>query len=52
MGAESVATDPIDPQRVYIAAGMHVNEPAAILRSMDQGKTFQTVPGALQNGRQ
>jgi len=56
MGAESVATDPIDPQRVYIAAGMHVNEPAAILRSMDQGKTFQTIPvpfrmGGNENGR-
>ncbi len=56
MGSESIATDPLDPQRVYIAAGMHQNEPAAILRSMDQGKTFQTVPvpfrmGGNENGR-
>jgi hypothetical protein len=56
MGSESIATDPLDPQRVYIAAGMHVNAPAAILRSMDQGKTFQTVPvpflmGGNENGR-
>jgi len=56
MGAESIATDPIDPQRVYIAAGMHQTEPAAILRSMDQGKTFQTVAvpfrmGGNENGR-
>jgi hypothetical protein len=56
MGSESIATDPIDPQRVYIAAGMHQNEPAAILRSMDQGQTFQTVAvpfrmGGNENGR-
>jgi len=42
-GSESIATDPIDPQRVYIAAGMGQGQPAAILRSMNQGKTFQTV---------
>jgi len=56
MGSESIATDSIDPQRVYIAAGMHQNEPAAILRSTDQGKTFQTVEvpfrmGGNENGR-
>ena len=50
MGAESVATDPIDPQRVYIAAGMHVNESSSILRSMDQGKTFQVVPVPFKMG--
>lgn len=55
-GTESVATDPIDPQRVYIAAGMHQTDQAAILRSMDQGKTFQTVNvpfrmGGNENGR-
>jgi hypothetical protein len=42
-GSESIATDPIDPNRLYIAAGMYPNGPAAILRSMDQGKTFQVV---------
>ena len=41
-GSESIATDPLDPQRVYIAAGMGPGQ-AAILRSMDQGKTFQVV---------
>jgi photosystem II stability/assembly factor-like uncharacterized protein len=56
MGSESIATDWLDPRRVYIAAGMHQNEPAAILRSMDQGKTFQTVQvpfrmGGNENGR-
>ena len=55
-GSESIATDPIDPQRVYIAAGMGEGQPAAILRSMDQGKTFQTVDvpfrmGGNSNGR-
>jgi len=42
-GSESIATDPIDPNRVYIAAGMGPSQPAAILRSLDQGRTFQVV---------
>jgi len=55
-GSESIATDPIDPQRVYIAAGMGQAQPAAILRSMDQGKTFKVVDvpfrmGGNENGR-
>ena len=49
-GSESIATDPIDPQRVYIAAGMYQGQPAAILRSMDQGKTFQTVDVPFRMG--
>ena len=49
-GSESVATDPIDPQRIYIAAGMYQGQPAAILRSMDQGKTFQTVAVPFRMG--
>ncbi|MGA3180474.1 MAG: hypothetical protein ABSF38_09050 [Verrucomicrobiota bacterium] len=48
-GSESIATDPIDPQRVYIAAGMGPGQ-AAILRSMDQGKTFQVVNVPFQMG--
>ena len=43
-GIESVAVDPTDPSRVYIAAGMYSQpwaKPGAILRSMDQGKTWQ-----------
>jgi xyloglucan-specific exo-beta-1,4-glucanase len=48
-GSESIATDPIDPQRVYIAAGMGPGQ-AAILRSMDQGKTFQVVDVPFQMG--
>jgi len=41
MGIESVAPDPSDPQRVYLAAGMYSGGAAAILRSADQGRTFQ-----------
>ncbi len=41
-GTESIAPDPINPNVVYIAAGMYRNDPAAILRSRDKGK-----PGRL-----
>uniref|UniRef100_A0AAU2VEP4 RICIN domain-containing protein n=1 Tax=Streptomyces sp. NBC_00003 TaxID=2903608 RepID=A0AAU2VEP4_9ACTN len=44
LGTESVATDPVDPNRVYLASGTYTNDWAgngAILRSTDQGKTFQ-----------
>jgi len=42
-GSESLATDPVDPNRLYIAQGMYSRDPAAIMRSMDQGKTFQVI---------
>ncbi|HEX3744256.1 MAG TPA: hypothetical protein VHW09_10015 [Bryobacteraceae bacterium] len=44
-GPESIALDPTDPQRVYIAAGMYNcgGCPAAMLISTDQGATFTTV---------
>jgi hypothetical protein len=41
MGPESIAVDPNDPNKVYIAAGMYATQRAAILRSNDRGKTFQ-----------
>jgi photosystem II stability/assembly factor-like uncharacterized protein len=44
LGIESVATDPVDPDRLYLATGTYTNEWAgngAILRSTDQGRTFQ-----------
>jgi photosystem II stability/assembly factor-like uncharacterized protein len=41
MGIESIALDPSDPQRVYLAAGTYSRGDAAILRSDDQGRTFQ-----------
>jgi hypothetical protein len=46
MGVESIAVDPTDSNRVYLAAGMYLHwSPinAAILVSTDQGNTFQRV---------
>jgi photosystem II stability/assembly factor-like uncharacterized protein len=40
-GIESIALDPSDPKRVYLAAGTYSQGGAAILRSDDQGRTFQ-----------
>ena len=40
-GIESIALDPSDPSRVYLAAGTYMSGPAAILRSDDQGRTFE-----------
>ena len=43
-GIESVALDPSDPSRVYLAAGTYTSERAgngAILRSADRGASFQ-----------
>ena len=40
-GIESIALDPSDPNRVYLAAGTYSRGDAAILRSDDQGRTFQ-----------
>ena len=44
-GVESIAIDPHDPQRVYLAVGTYTNEwttqNGAILRSSNQGHTFQ-----------
>lgn len=43
-GIESLAIDPADPNRLYLACGTYTNEwghPGAILRSNDQGRTFE-----------
>lgn len=43
-GIESLALDPQDPNRVYIAAGTYTNDwagNAAMLRSSDRGETWQ-----------
>jgi len=44
-GVESIAADPIDARRVYLAVGTYTNEwttqNGAILRSFDYGQTFQ-----------
>ena len=55
-GTESLATDPVDPNRLYLAQGMYSRDPAAIFRSTDQGKTFQVIDvpfrmGGNENGR-
>lgn len=53
-GAESVATDPSDPTRLYIAGGTYTNGWASsngvILRSTDQGKTFQVTQMPFKMG--
>ena len=59
MGVESIAVDPSDPNRVYLACGTYTNArtpDGAVLRSSDRGKTFQrtNVPikfGGNENGR-
>jgi len=59
MGVESIAVDPSDPERVYLACGTYTNAQTpdgAILRSNDRGRTFQrtNVPfkfGGNESGR-
>ncbi|SED03633.1 RICIN domain-containing protein [Streptomyces sp. TLI_105] len=44
LGIDALATDPVDPGRLYLAAGTYTNEWAgngALLRSTDRGRTFQ-----------
>uniref|UniRef100_UPI000594F104 X2-like carbohydrate binding domain-containing protein n=1 Tax=Paenibacillus curdlanolyticus TaxID=59840 RepID=UPI000594F104 len=45
LGVDALATDPVDPNRVYIAAGMYTNgwDPnhGYIMRSTDKGNTWQ-----------
>ena len=55
-GCESVAPDPVDPDKVYLALGTYSSGPAGIARSADRGKTFQvtTIPvpmGGNEDGR-
>src|SRR5579871_1977113 len=59
MGVESIALDPTDPNKLYMACGMYTNSSspnAALLRSRDQGRTFERseLPfkmGGNENGR-
>ncbi|WP_232841896.1 glycoside hydrolase family 44 protein [Caldicellulosiruptor acetigenus] len=48
LGVESIATDPVDPNRLYIAAGTYTNSwtsmNGAILISQDKGNSFEKVP--------
>ena len=55
-GIESIGLDPSDPNRLYLAAGTYSRNPAAILRSEDQGRTFEISPvpfhmGGNEDGR-
>ncbi len=49
-GIESLALDPADPQRVYLAAGAYSSGAAAILRSEDQGRTFKRMDVPFKMG--
>lgn len=58
MGVESIALDPSDPNRLYMACGTYTNSPGpnAILISGDRGATFKRVDvpfrmGGNENGR-
>ncbi|RSS78135.1 RICIN domain-containing protein [Streptomyces sp. WAC06614] len=44
LGIDALATDPVDPERLYLATGTYTNDWAgngAILRSTDRGRTFR-----------
>lgn len=56
MGIESIAPDPVDPDVVYIAAGMSWRGQAAIFRSSDRGAQWRKTPvpfamGGNEDGR-
>ncbi|MFF5973133.1 RICIN domain-containing protein [Streptomyces sp. NPDC012769] len=59
LGIDALATDPVDPNRLYLTAGTYTNEWAgngAILRSTDRGRTFRRTDlpfklGANEDGR-
>ena len=53
MGVESIATDPTDAARVYLAVGTYTQEWAgegAILRSSDRGQSFELTPMPVKMG--
>lgn len=54
MGIESIAADPVNPDRVYIAVGMYAQSwagPGAFMRSDDQGTSWHVTPmGTLKMG--
>jgi photosystem II stability/assembly factor-like uncharacterized protein len=59
LGIESIAADPVDPNKVYLAAGTYTGSwvgNGAILRSNDRGNTWQVIDmpvkmGGNENGR-
>jgi photosystem II stability/assembly factor-like uncharacterized protein len=53
MGVESIAVDPSDPNRVYLACGTYTNAGTpngAVLRSNDRGRTFQRTDMPIKFG--
>ncbi len=53
MGIESFAVDPVQADRVYLAAGMYTQDwagPAAFMRSDDRGKTWKVFPASFKMG--
>lgn len=49
-GVESIAADPLKPNRVYAAVGMHARGASAILRSDDRGTNWATFPVPFKMG--
>ena len=49
-GIESVAPDPVDPNVVYLAAGMYRADQAAILRSRNRGDSWTAIPVPFHMG--
>jgi xyloglucan-specific exo-beta-1,4-glucanase len=53
-GVESIATDPVNPDRLVLAVGTYTNvftkQDGAIMRSTDQGRTFRTTMLPFKNG--
>ena len=52
-GVESIGLDPSDPKKLYLAVGTYTNSwggNGAILRSTDQGRTFQRTDLPFKNG--
>ena len=44
LGPESIALDPNDPNKLYIATGMYTGNQAYLLYSQDRGQSFQFYP--------
>jgi photosystem II stability/assembly factor-like uncharacterized protein len=52
-GVESLALDPTDPERVYLAVGLYTKSwggPGAMLRSKDRGRTWETTKMPIKMG--
>ncbi len=53
-GVDALATDPVDPDRLYLVAGTYTNEwtsqNGAVLRSTDRGATFQVTMLPFKTG--